>query len=305
MKSLYQTIGRHKTEFLALLLLLILAAGFLLLKNGQRTTGLKIFNQPDQEQINELKADPANLVLDGQSRDISQDAIYKNIYLLNGSELYIKKLPSATSWPSLTVSETVYIDKNSKIISRNEDPADADFIRVGAASNDYGGDGGTLAGQGGSGNCLKKPGNLPDLKNGHIYSGAAGAPAAKISGSKGGQGGGTIIIKSSQIILGGAIQAIGQPGINSGGGGAGGYVSIDADKLVIEGKIDLEGGNGGDGQIHGGGGGAGGLLILHLKEIFNGRLENFINLEGGQGGIALDIYTGCQGEKGADGQIIK
>jgi hypothetical protein len=304
MKSLYQTIGRHKTEFLALLLLLILAAGFFLFKDSDRT-GSENFNQLSRTQINELKADPANLFLDGQNREISQDINYKNIYLLNGSQLHIKKLPTARSWPSITVSETVYIDKNSKIISRNDDPSDADFIRVEAAPNDYGGDGGTLAGQGGSGNCLKKPGNLPDLINGHIYSGAAGAPATKINNSQGGQGGGTIIIKSSQIILGGAIEANGQPGINSGGGGSGGFVSIDTDKLVIEGKIDLAGGKGGDGQVHGGGGGSGGLLILHLKESFSGQLENQINLKGGQGGIALDIYTGCQGDRGENGQIIK
>lgn len=302
MNLLYQIIQKNKKQFFfGLTVLAVIAGFFYFYKNRPIQKGDFLTDN----EIQALKSDSQNLILIGTDLNTDKDSNYKNIYLINGACLIIKMSPDKKNWPTITVAESIFIDKNSKIMTNYQNPSGSGLIRMNSSSNDYGGDGGTLGGVGGSGDCLKSSSdNLPPLQKDDVYSGAAGASALKVDNSRGGRGGGIIILKADKITIHGEISAKGENGINSGGGGSGGYIFVQTNHITIDGLIDVSGGNGGDGQIYGGGGGSGGIIRLITKENLTQTIEKFLNLSGGRDGIAYDIYTGCRGSNGASGTLL-
>lgn len=167
-------------------------------------------------------------------------------------------------------------------------------------SYEFAGGGGNAGGIGGSGSCTEnKKTNLIDQNNIDISFGGAGVLGIKNNQGLGGNGGGYLLLVAPEIIIDGGLLANGANGIKTGGGGGGGKIVLLTEKLVINGLVSAQGGTGGNSFIQGAGGGGGGIVIISSQWNGNGS----INVSGGKGGSALDIYTGCDGQTGADGYI--
>jgi hypothetical protein len=94
---------------------------------------------------------------------------------------------------------------------------------------------------------------------------AGGAALAVSGGTRGGNGGGAIVIEAASVQLDGRVEADGEDGLlSASGGGAGGSVTIDASKLDVgaSASISAAGGKGGAAAKVNGGGGGGGFITL-------------------------------------------
>lgn len=171
----------------------------------------------------------------------------------------------------------------------------------GAGKNfDFAGGGGSHKGSGGLGDCSKKDTSKTyGSSNGDESFGSGGGVGIKNNNGRGGNGGGFIKLIAPEIIIEGEVLSNGGNGQGSGGGGAGGKIVILGNKVNLRGKILANGGDGGTSQIQGAGGGGGGIIIFNVKPEGNGIFK----VSGGKGGSALDIYTGCNGSDGENGQI--
>ena len=101
-----------------------------------------------------------------------------------------------------------------------------------------------------------------------IFEGSGG-PSMNITANKGGHGGGLISFEVEQIfILQGNITAVGEkPTFNTtSGGGSGGSVQIITTKLIGNGTINI---NGGNGTIRQSGGGGGGKASIFFRQSHN------------------------------------
>lgn len=199
----------------------------------------------------------------------------------------------------------IVIRANEKIVIDENAAIKLDGMGYFSSENDeavyeYAGGGGSSGGAGGSGSCIgsvvPKPSLTADLS---IEYGSAGGIGLKTVGIAG-RGGGYVQLVAPEIIIKGTISADGLPGVEAGGGGGGGKIVILANNLAIDGRISVNGGKGGSGQIQGAGGGSGGVVILNHNHADNVD----ISLNGGMGGQALDLYTGCSGKNGSSGQLV-
>lgn len=165
----------------------------------------------------------------------------------------------------------------------------------------YAGGGGSHGGAGGTGDCLNnnKAQNSELLPDSESYGGSGGVGDKDRNGVQG-SGGGFIELIAPEVVIDGEIVANGEDGTESGGGGAGGKIVILSNKILLSGKLSATGGSGGSSQIQGGGGGGGGIVTLNKNYHGKGTLE----VAGGRGGQALDIYTGCNGGNGDLGKIF-
>ena len=166
-----------------------------------------------------------------------------------------------------------------------------------------GGGGGNITG-GGDGDCrVKKVAiSIPAMTKEVVESGGSGGGVSEKNKTDiGGYGGGILYLIAPEIEIQGKIVADGSDGIGAGGGGGGGTVVLYSNNISIDGTISLKGGRGGTAFVQGGGGGAGGILVTYKP--LNPAYD-LINLSGGMYGKALDLYSGCDGTKGADGAII-
>ncbi len=105
---------------------------------------------------------------------------------------------------------------------------------------------------------------LPSDPNPANWLGSAGGGALAVSGgTRGGNGGGAVLIEAASVTLEGTVLADGEDGLPaSSGGGAGGLVAIHAFDLVVgaAAKVSATGGRGGGevtAKVFGGGGGGG------------------------------------------------
>jgi len=119
---------------------------------------------------------------------------------------------------------------------------------------------------------------------------SAGAP------SRGGHGGGRVLLEAAAIEISGQVLARGGDGIAfkelSSGGGAGGFVQIVTAALSGTGVVSVTGGRGGTGTAYHGGGGGGGLVLLRAPGASKGALS--VELRGGASGP-------CTSAVGSDG----
>ena len=180
-----------------------------------------------------------------------------------------------------------------------------------------GGAGGGNAGVGGNGASSFGGGPAPSIGgafNNNLM-GSGGGAAGDHSccnpgqGGDGGAGGGAITLNAlTSLVLTGSISSAGENGFqgvagdypaSGGGGGSGGSISL-IGTLMLNGLLDVSGGNGGNyignvgpgGQAwaNGGGGGGGGRIFLtgaasfganYLVDIFGGSAGASLNLDGG------------------------
>lgn len=206
----------------------------------------------------------------------------------------------------IRAKEKIVIDKNSIIDLRGKGFQGA--AKNAASGNtpgfsfEFAGGGGYHGGVGGSGSCLEKKTELTvyGSPNENKSFGSGGGNDSKEHKGKGGSGGGFILLIAPEIIIDGEINVDGNPGEEQGGGGAGGKVAVLGNKVILNGKVSARGGVGGTSAIQGAGGGGGGIVFIGGDFENKGKLE----VNGGKGGFSLDIYTGCNGENGADGKIF-
>lgn len=194
-----------------------------------------------------------------------------------------------------------------------------------------GGFGGSVGGADGGENLVSQnhfpwvpgkvlPGGLVDFQVGYGYCGEEFAQGfwnsiwgqKVIGGGSGGAGGG-----------GGGYNGTGIGGEGGAGGGGGGTIAIYARNVVIGPNgllraIAGDGCQGADGQGAGGpntgdgggggGGGGGGLIYIVCQTItFTGNFEDYIAIEGGDGGLGGEgtgggTHNGVEGEAGVDGK---
>jgi hypothetical protein len=167
---------------------------------------------------------------------------------------------------------------------------------------EYAGNGGSSGGRGGSGDCRAKQINENDQAQNtdSLLYGDGGGIAINDKQSRGGNGGGYLLLTAPEIIIKGEIKANGKEGWGTGGGGGGGKIALVTNRLELSGKISANGANGHEGLLQGSGGGSGGVIFLAGEIIEKGKLD----VIGGTGGKATDIYSGCDGGKGEDGKIF-
>ncbi|MEA3254634.1 MAG: hypothetical protein U9Q22_02245, partial [Candidatus Altiarchaeota archaeon] len=140
---------------------------------------------------------------------------------------------------------------------------------------------------------------------------ASGNPGSGAYGA-GGLGGGAVRIVAKEVVLNGYISANGEDGEKSdendgtggGGGGSGGSIFITTDNFRSIGKINANGGDGGNDHeertkrtLDGGGGGGGGGRISIRYNIKSG--DGSISVAGGKGGTS----SGQEGVNGGKGSI--
>lgn len=163
------------------------------------------------------------------------------------------------------------------------------------------GSGGSLGGRGGGGDCLSNEGETAEaVGDTEITFGDAGEKRLEADISSGGEGGGFILLSAPEIIIRGKIIADGNGGVDLIGGGSGGKIVLISEKIINEGTLSASGGKGANGNLQGYGGGGGGVIVLARKPTGGGQ----IRADGGEGGLAVDIYTGCNGTKGSPGKIF-
>lgn len=280
---------------------------------------LSFFGQPRIQSQNKLDSIPSiainffdtsfgngtkDLIIDNKQMIDSGNYEFRSIIIENGGSL--SNFDSAKqSGMILRAKEKIEI-KNGAIIDVSGLGGfginkNTNSISQGRGQNfEYAGGGGSFGGGGGIGSCTekaitKKYGTLDDS----LALGAGGGIGIKNNDGNGGNGGGYLKLIAPEIIIDGQILANGSNGLSTGGGGSGGKIVLYGSKISINGAVNANGGIGGNSQIQGAGGGGGGWILLNHRFIGNGIL----NVSGGSGGQALDIYTGCDGQKGYDGYI--
>jgi hypothetical protein len=178
--------------------------------------------------------------------------------------------------------------------------APANGGQLGAGANDAGG-GGAYRGAGGLGfapNCtLGTTGGAAYSTTPALGSAGGAANVPGTPGTRGGHGGGYIVLEAAEMTLLGTLDASGENGTVTSqvgsGGGAGGAIVLVANALTIDAATTLllaRGGAGGLGQVAIGGGGGGGLIALQVP----GAAMVPTDVLGGLGA------AGCAGA-GADG----
>lgn len=131
-----------------------------------------------------------------------------------------------------------------------------------------------------------------------LLAGSAGG-AARPTGagipSRGGHGGGLVILEAAEIRIDGQVLARGGDGISvldlGSGGGAGGSIRIIAHALSGAGVISARGGHGGTGAVYNGGGGGGGVVLFRTGDGTNGGLP--VEVGGGQSGPCSGALAGA------------
>lgn len=244
---------------------------------------------------------------------------YSEVTVKKGGKLRVKPLGDGVGWLHLranriTVEEGGLIDATGAGY-QGKDGGDggqpANSSAGGKVSQVVGepGTGGANAGAGGQSaddGCKlfdALPGGAAYASFSVLELGAAGG-AANVSNpalvSRGGHGGGRIILEAAQIAIAGAVEARGTDGLNpngvASGGGAGGSIQIIAGELTGAGTLAVTGGQGGLGLKNNGGGGGGGVIALVTPTPVS---TLGLDIEGGAGG-ACDS-TGAGGE----GQVIE
>lgn len=203
---------------------------------------------------------------------------------------------------------------------------------AGGGGNDHnaGGGGGANGGKGGRGGdndlgtqfCngfggLGGQKNFPtSIENRILMAGAGGAgDSNNNSGTEGGNGAGTVIIKAQSIVANGfKISANGQhalagSGDGTGGGGAGGTIILDINTYTNNLNIEANGGNGGNNNDNTncpgvGGGAAGGLLWV--KQNITPTNISFVANGGTKGNYTSTLCSGLNigAEDGEQGRTI-
>ena len=105
--------------------------------------------------------------------------------------------------------------------------------------------------------------------------------------SRGGAGGGLVLISAGELVLEGNISADGQDGRDWGGGGAGGGICIRADVIRGSGSISA---NGGGVASNGRAGGGGGRVAVFYGDLDGFSVSNRVTASGGSG-----TYAGSAG----------
>eukprot|EP01084_Bolivina_argentea_P142879 250973_1 len=105
-----------------------------------------------------------------------------------------------------------------------------------------------------------------------------GGGCGRYKGSKGGNGGGKIIIACNYLVINGKITANGGEGVYFGGGGSGGSIliitnKIDDDTIKKEGKITVFGGKGNKLNTKGGGDGSDGIIQFGYIDVSTNNLD--------------------------------
>lgn len=205
--------------------------------------------------------------------------------LANAGKLEIK------SKTRIVIEEVGFIDIREMGYGQNTGP-------LLGLSREYSGDGGGGYYNGGVSGCTNTL-EKKELEN--FDMGSGGGIDLKSNESKGGIGGGYLILSAPEIIIKGKILADGGNGKNAGGGGGGGTVIILGNKISVTGSISVKGGNGANGNFYGGGGGSGGVVGFSKEPEKDGEYS----IDGGRGGQAADLYAGCSGRNGLSGVVIK
>ena len=174
---------------------------------------------------------------------------------------------------NISVLDIVIIDSDSELTTSTRGYAIGEGISPGTGFL-TGGSGGTHGGRGG-------PGRVDSV--GHPYGsvkfprlpGSGGGAGFHGNSSGGGAGGGVLFLSGSKLIVDGTISCDGGDGIAGGGGGAGGSILLKVGVLEGSGILSASGGDGGDsGGLISGGGGAGGRIAIHSSSMgFNGTFD--------------------------------
>ncbi len=225
----------------------------------------------------------SNVVMSGGIYEYKSLAITGTVKAVAGSRTAIK----------IYASERIVVEESGTI--------DVSGAGEKVSANDaLNGRGGSLGGLGGNGNCLSGDVQAIDFaRDTEIAFGKSGQKSTIEAVSGGGEGGGYLQLSAPEIVVNGRIIADGNTGLNLIGGGSGGKIVIITNKINGSGIISAEGGKGANGQLQGFGGGSGGIVIFSIKP----DIENIL-VSGGQGGKAVDIYTGCNGGNGEIGKIF-
>ncbi|MEM3374707.1 MAG: DUF2341 domain-containing protein [Candidatus Woesearchaeota archaeon] len=212
---------------------------------------------------------------------------FRNLYIINNSTLFLRGNYTNNSdgyGVELNIKENLTIEKGSKI-SADELGYPGGSITLngmgpGAGiANDWA-TGVSGAGHGGYGGGIN-PGSAYDSLVYPIQLGSGGAGAKGSDARIGGNGGGAIIINSSQIKIDGILSANGGSTpcngcLNPGGGGSGGSILILCNNISGEGNITTNGGSGDIGSQTSSGAGAGGRISIHFKNFsFVGVISSF------------------------------
>lgn len=236
--------------------------------------------------------------------EFAPDEYNYNSFRLSSSSLTVKASSKVSPF-IIRAKESIVIDKDARLIASG-----SGYLSASESSTEnldltvHMGRGGDGMGLGGLGDCLSQDTAAEDKsrtfeKNIIVEYGEAGT-TGKPNLSFGGRGGGYILLIAPRIVIEGDIYNDGLAGKDSGGGGGGGKTAILGNDVNISGKLFARGGAGGSSQIQGAGGGGGGLLLL--PEGYRGPPR--VDISGGKGGMAYDLYTGCDGRSGQEGELL-
>jgi hypothetical protein len=201
---------------------------------------------------------------------------------------------------------------------------------TGNAGASHGGKGGTGTGAGGTVGPIYGSGVTADIEPGTEQGSKGGSTAT----ATGGNGGGFVLIRGSDVTISGTIRMNGAVGQNetsgacsvkdnpdtkdvneakantgkpAAGGGSGGGVAIHGVTLLVTGQIEAKGHWGGDGKGGGGGGGGGGVIRLNAGDVDpdlgadDNPIEDHAHVDGGIVGFSLcpqDFAHGVKGDPG-------
>jgi Mg-chelatase subunit ChlD len=246
---------------------------------------------------------PADLIVDGSRVSLSGEQTYRRVIIRNRGRLEIQPYSGSDATGIVTIHADYFeLDRTSSIIGdlagyrgRSRQTGEGPGGGEGGLNSFDGGGGGAYGGDGGAG-VLDGQGQ-PAARGGRSYGrdcsaeiergSAGGAPgSADNSGDlgAGGRGGGAIAILSDTVIITGTIQLSGGDGAvvanDAAGGGAGGGLWIQARHAEFAGRVEANGGRGGETDDGGGGGGGGRVKIFYLS----GNVERrAIQVNGGKG----------------------
>ena len=246
---------------------------------------------------------PADLIVDGQRVQLAGDRAYRNVIVRNRGRIEIQPYSGSVDTGRLTIrAERFELDRTSAIIG---DYAGFRGLSRQSGEGPGGGEGGLNSFDGGGGGAHGGDGGAgvldgqaqPAARGGRAYGAncsreiergsAGGAPGAADSAGdpgRGGHGGAALTILADRVAISGTIQIGGEDGTvvrnDAGGGGAGGGVWIEASQIDFDGRIEANGGKGGETDDGGGGGGGGRVKIFYIGGTVNRRA---IQVNGGRG----------------------
>jgi hypothetical protein len=229
-----------------------------------------------------------DLVIDTKGFALDGDQSFRTIIVKKGGSLGVIPVSKGKGWLHLRANKVVveeggtisaagagYVGKEGK----DGDGPGGGKVPAGVPQDAKPGGGGAHAAAGGTGVSLAPACDLVGGVGGAAYGapsdpnptnwlGSAGGAALAVSnGTRGGNGGGAIVIEAATVQLAGVVLADGEDGLSSSsGGGAGGFVRIRAFDLVVGAAthVSVHGGVGG-GAVAAkvfGGGGAGGFVTI-------------------------------------------